>query len=291
MSKPARTVSHEERPPIQPRLFTLPIADDTPRYWMNDDPYATQLLNAFSCIFPGGERFFMKSVLRYQSQITDARLKREVRQFCGQEAVHGQQHEAYNKWAERFGYPLEAMTKRFEERLMRRTRRQPEMIQLALTAALEHFTAVMGNALLTSPKLLERMNPEIRPLWIWHAIEEIEHKAVAYDVMIMVGGRYHHRVIGMFLAIFGLTTSTAVLMAKLLWRDRQLFNFGSAYTCFELMRSSGFLGSVARGIKEYFRRDFHPWQTDDRSLLESFLPLVTSYVPEQRSTMPREVPA
>jgi predicted metal-dependent hydrolase len=224
---------------------------------MNDDPYATQLLNAFSCIFPGGERFFMKSVLRYQSKVTDPRLKREVRQFCGQEAVHG----------------------------------QPEMIQLALTAALEHFTAVMGNALLTSPKLLERMNPEIRPLWIWHAIEEIEHKAVAYDVMIMVGGRYHHRVIGMFLAIFGLTTSTAVLMAKLLWRDRQLFNFGSAYTCFELMRSSGFLGSVARGIKEYFRRDFHPWQTDDRSLLESFLPLVTSYVPEQRSTMPREVPA
>ena len=283
MNTKFKIVDVSDRPVIQPRLFTLPLSSNVPRYWANNDAYATHLLNAFSCIFPGGERFFVRSVLRFQPQVVDPRLKREVRQFCGQESVHGQQHEAYNQWAKCFGYPLDEMTEKFEATLIRNSSMHSDIFCLALTAALEHFTAVMGNALLTSDELLESFHPEVRPLWIWHAIEEIEHKAVAYEVLMQIDGRYGLRVGAMILAILGLVTSTMILMSRLLWKDRQIFNLRSFIRWMSLMYRTGFMTSVISGIAEYFRPGFHPWQTDDRTLLERYMPKVLGYVREQRA--------
>ncbi len=47
--------------------------------------------------------------------------------------------------------------------------------------ALEHFTAILAHQLLADPRHLEGAEKETADLWRWHAVEEIEHKGVAYD--------------------------------------------------------------------------------------------------------------
>jgi hypothetical protein len=278
MNSPASSVPRDQRPDIQPRNFDMPIGDDTPRYFANNDPYLTHFMNALSCIFPGGERFFVSSVLAYQKQVTDPELKRQVRQFCAQESIHGQQHEAFNLWTERYGLGMAEMTKNYEATLLKTSRRESKLSKLATTAALEHMTAVLGNALLSNPEVQKILHPNVLQLWMWHAIEEIEHKAVAFDVYQEMGGTYSRRVGKFIAATIGLALSAIILMTILLWRDRQLFNVRSMVRFVRIFWVTGYAATAWRGYREYFRRDFHPWQTDDRKLLNKYLPDVTKYV-------------
>ena len=279
MAHSHKIVPHDQRPVIQPRLFSLPKPTDLPRYWMDNDPYTTHLLNALSCIFPGGERFFVKSVLDYQNQLAEQSLKRDARAFCGQEAVHGQQHEAFNEWSADFGLGLAELTRKEEAHMLRRLSKLPKINRLAVTAALEHMTAIMGNALLNSPTVMEKMHPQVRALWVWHAIEEIEHKAVAHEVYYAVGGNHSGRYVAMVFAFIGLISRAFLLTGILLHREKQLFNFRSMLRFANNLIGSGYAGRVWSGLKEYFHANFHPWQIDDRALLAEYLPQVTGYVP------------
>ena len=281
MAKQLTTIPPQERPSIQIRHFSLPEAKDIPRYWMDNNPATTHFLHALSCIFPGGERFFVKSVLAYQSDLTDPRLKREARQFCGQEAIHGQQHEAFNSWDSELNLRLAQMTRIAEEKILSRLSKLSKRHQLAMTVALEHITAIMGHALLMSPDLMQRMDPRIRPLWIWHAIEEIEHKAVAHEIFYSVGGQHRERYVALIYGALGLTDAWIRIMSRLMWRDGKLFDLKSYYHWIKLLHKTGFLRHVWLGFKDYFRHDFHPWQTDDRALLERFIPQVGPYVPQR----------
>lgn len=282
MNNHVSIVKNIDRPSIYLRTFSLSLSDDLPQYWVNDDPYSTHMLNAFSCIFPGGERFFVRSVLRFQNQIKDSRLKRDVRQFCGQESLHEQQHEAYNYWAQKRGLPLEEMTQKFDDLLLRNAHRSSAIFKLSITVALEHFTAVMGRALLSSDSLRDKFHPAIRPLWIWHAIEEIEHKSVAYEVLQQVDRRYWTRFSGMIVAIVSLMASTAVLMAILLWREKKLFHVKSLWRWLRMLYETDFLKNVGVGVLKYFRAEFHPWEVDDRELIAKFIPKIQPFIADYR---------
>ena len=140
------------------------------------------------------------------------------------------------------------------------------------------MTAVLGHALLSTPEVQKIMHPNVLQLWMWHAIEEIEHKAVAFDVYQEMGGGYIRRVGQLLGATIGLTLSAIILMTILLWRDRQLFNMRSFFRFIRIFWVTGYAATAWRGYREYFRRDFHPWQTDDRDLLNTYLPDVGKYV-------------
>ena len=161
-----------------------------PKYWWDNDPAKTLLLAALSASFPPGERFFIDSVRHYQKEITDPELKAAVRAFIGQEAHHSKEHEALNGYMQARGINL----KRLEREVMwlmnvLRKRLSPER-QLAHTVAVEHFTALMAEEFLLKYDALEEMDPRMAPIWAWHAIEESEHKAVAFDVYQQVSGNY-----------------------------------------------------------------------------------------------------
>lgn len=283
MSTKRSALRAEDRPSIQIRHFTLPKNSGTPRYWMDEDPATTHFLHALSCIFPGGERFFVKSVLAYQNDIDDPRLKRDARLFCGQESVHGQQHEAFNARADEFDLKLQEITRAEESRIMRRLSLFSKRRQLATTVALEHMTAIMGHALLKSPDLMQLMHPHVRPLWIWHAIEEIEHKAVAHEIYYSVGGHDRERYWALIVGSLGLMTASLKITVQLMKHDGMLFNWKSYLRLMSNLHRTGFLGHVWVGYKDYFRSDFHPWQTDDRQLLEQFVAEINQYVPQRNS--------
>jgi predicted metal-dependent hydrolase len=245
-----------------------------PRWWHGGDPVATAFFNALSCTFPAGEKFFMDSVRAYRRTV-DPVLQKQIAGFIAQEAVHSREHAAFNKLAADSGYTvatLEARTKRVLD--FARTRAKEH--QLAATCALEHFTAILAHELLaTNGRDMDAAPEDAARLWGWHAIEEVEHKAVAFDTFLAVTAhwsgvrRYALRVRAMILATIILAMTMRANMADLyredglrgprIWWRTLKFLFGRP----------GMLRRVTPAWLTYFRPGFHPWQHDDRAVLAS----------------------
>jgi predicted metal-dependent hydrolase len=258
------------RPEIRPRDVDFDLGE-LPRHWHGGDPYVTHFFNGLSLMFPEGERFFMDAVRRYQDRVTDPQLKCEVRGFLGQEGIHAREHRRYNALLEQQGYPARAI-ERFVARGVAFDRKLPPLWQLAMTCALEHFTAVFADVILRDPRLFARAHPAMARLWRWHALEEAEHKAVAYDVYQTVapGLRgYLRRVTVMLYVTFGFAAQTLVHESWLLRSEGLLWKLRARRRAFRyLWVKPGFLRTGLRHYLAYYRRDFHPSQVGSADAIE-----------------------
>lgn len=256
---------------ITPRDLRLERQARSPRWWANNDPAGTAVMNALSLSFPDGERFFIQAVRRYEKQAPEA-LRPQIRAFVTQEAMHTREHMAFNEMIEASGYDTAGTLKLIDERL-EISRSRPPLAQLAATVALEHFTATFAHRLLTRPELLSGAPEEAGRLWRWHAIEEIEHKSVAYDLFMHVIAsepplkRWYWRVLAM-----GLTTlyfTTTIRRASLLLMKQD--GFTGLKARWRLWRwlwlRPGLYRMVLTDAFSFYQPGFHPWQKDDRALI------------------------
>lgn len=164
---------------IIPRDIHFGISEASRRHWFDNDLQKTAIVDCFSVALPEGERFFIRSLTHYTNKMSDQELADEIRGYAVQEAFHTREHLDYNKSLEALGYPVAKMEKNICGTL--RTIKSP-LIRLAVTCAIEHFTAVFSFATLRNPKIFEKADMRYRRLWTWHALEELEHMAVAIDV-------------------------------------------------------------------------------------------------------------
>jgi len=246
--------------------FSFPA--DLPRWWASDDPFETHLFNALSLTFPLGEQAFIDSVRHYADQITDPALKDDVRAFIGQEMQHSREHEALNAFIERQGLPAQEVYDFVSARIAETQREAPPIVALAVTCALEHFTAIMANAMLEDPDVMAGVDPRVRPLWIWHAIEETEHKSVAFDVFQHVGGSYRVRAFTMLYVTREFVGNQARFHRQLMKADGQMGNVRSwARGLHKYWGPRGIFTRLVPAYLDYFRPDFHPWQHDNRALI------------------------
>jgi uncharacterized protein len=185
-------------------------AGRVPAHWFATDPYATAVVSGLSVMFPDGEAFFVEAVRACRDLVPtdDERLLEEISAFVLQEAMHGKGHRAFNEMLAAQGSEAVPLFEAEVRRLLGFYRaRAPKHTRLAITCALEHFTAILAEELLGSEELRGCFHPSVAPMWIWHAIEETEHKAVAFDVYQAAGGGYLHRC-----AIMVATTITFLAM-------------------------------------------------------------------------------
>lgn len=176
--------------PIRPRHPTFDLEEALAGDWHGGSPFRTAFFNAMSLSFPSGERFFIDAVREHEAGIDDPALKEAVRGFIGQEAVHRRVHAAYNEtFCRRRGYDLAALEAPFLAGVEWSEANLSPLARLASTVALEHLTATLAAALLDRRSgLLAGADPRVAELWRWHAVEEIEHKSVAFDVYAVAGG-------------------------------------------------------------------------------------------------------
>lgn len=244
--------------------------NDLPRYWWDNDPMKTLLLAALSSGFPPGEKFFIDSVRHYEKDITDPELKKAVKAFIGQEAHHSKEHKAMNGFLDERGIDLATLDREIEGFMnWMRSHLSPER-QLAHTVAVEHFTALMAEEfLLKYDDALETMDPRIAPLWAWHAVEESEHKAVAFDVYKAIGGSEFSRATEMMLVSFLFPVFTTIHLTRLMKADGQLFNLKSWAKGLNYMWGKpGVFRKLIPAYLQFYRPDFHPWQHDASALVE-----------------------
>jgi uncharacterized protein len=260
---PARAV------PTRRMDFTEAFAD-VPRDFARDgDLIACHIASALSAVFPDGEDFFVRSVRYYRDQVTDPLLKRQVAGFIGQEAVHGREHRAFNDRLDELGYPTKKFERFTKKGLAIRERLLPPTSNLAATAALEHFTATLAELVLTSEDTRDLFgHPAVRDLFVWHALEESEHKAVAFDVYKTVGGSERTRVWTMNALTFGFIVGTTAQVVISLLGDRRTYARGNLRRSLGNLRRSPLASrELWRRLRDYNRRDFHPDDRDTNELV------------------------
>jgi len=258
---PPRRISFEES------LQTVPT-----HFAVDGDLILSHLAASLSSVFPDGEDFFVRSVRSYRGDITDPDLKRQVNGFIGQEAMHGREHRVFNDRLDQLGYP----TKRFEtftrKGLALREKVAPRIANLAATAALEHFTATLAELILTREDVRDLFgHDEVRNLFLWHALEENEHKAVAFDVYKAVGGSERTRVWTMKFLRFGFVAGMAIQIVVSLLGDRETFQRGRLRQSWKRFRRSPLMSrELWLALKDYDRPDFHPDDRDTTALVEEW---------------------
>ncbi|MGP0173537.1 metal-dependent hydrolase [Pseudomonas sp. NCHU5208] len=241
----------------------------TPKYWFYNDPFMSQFMNNLSSLFPYGEKFFVDSVRAVRDEITDPQLKKDISAFIGQEAMHSKEHAAYNDYANEHGIDLERLELRIKVLLEWTTRFSTKKHRLAATCALEHFTATMAEQLLKREDLTTQMNdPKLYQLWMWHAIEENEHKAVCYDVYQSLYGGYFTRVFVMMTTTVMFAGVIGWFQLHLLRKDGQLFNWRSWALGLKKLFGprEGFFTKMIGPYLDYYRPGFHPKDHDTTEL-------------------------
>jgi len=245
--------------------------DGVPRHFMADgDLVSSHLIAVMSAIFPPGEDYFVRSVERVRDRITDPALAADVDAFIAQEDEHGEQHRRLNRVLAERGEPVDVIGRYVAWVARRADRHLSPMANLAITAALEHHTAVVAEILLGDPAARARFgHPGPLHLLCWHALEETEHKAVAFDVYRHLGGRERTRVRAMwamnigFALEIGAWTTVATLADPTTWRHP-----GRALRSLWRLRTSPFLSRrLFRRLADYHRRGFHPDDVDSTELV------------------------
>lgn len=268
----AQTSNPERKVPTRRMSFEESMRD-LPRHFAGDgDLIAGHVIASLSSVFPDGEDYFVRSVRHYRDRIDDPALKRQVSGFIGQEAVHGREHRVFNDRLAELGYPTKQYEKftrmglRFRERIL------PPISNLAATAALEHFTATLAELVLTSEEIRDLIGADaVRDLFVWHALEESEHKAVAFDVYKAVGGGERLRVFTMNFFRFGFVFGMCVSVVLSLLRDRATYRKGNLRRSWRRVRSSPLVDpAVWAQLKDYNRPDFHPDDSDTTELVETW---------------------
>jgi predicted metal-dependent hydrolase len=245
-----------------------------PRHWLANNAVATHIANGVNVLFPEGERFFVRSVHRYASKIEDPILQKQMKGFFGQEGKHAGTHEDFNKTLEQQGFQLKNFLRFYRflafgviERL------SPPQLRLAITAASEHFTAILAEVALRDSVIKNHGHPVMKQLLLWHAAEEIEHKAVAFDVLQKINPSYALRMWGLAVATLCLGGFWTIATLTLLRQDKKLgAPSADAIPLQRLRRQEDILRrTFVGGLRQYIKRDFHPNQNDNLWLAQQYL--------------------
>lgn len=238
--------------------------DDTlPKYWFAGDPFKTRFFDAMSTMFPEGEKYFIESVRAYRDEITDPLLAAQVGDFTYQEAQHSIAHGLFNDRLRAQGIDVDRFEASIRVYFGLLKRYMPKSVNLANTAAAEHLTAIISHVW-TRDDIQRDSDPRMRALLYWHGVEEIEHKAVAFDVLQKVAkAGYVTRIASMVYESLGFPLSVHLFMDNMFKvdgfsaRERlRLWAGGLRW----LYGRNGLMHSLLPSYLSYYRPDFHPWQ-------------------------------
>lgn len=254
--------------PVRLRWADRPV----PRHFVGGDLIQSHLAVVASSMFPPGEAFFVRSVRHFRDQITDPALAADVTAFVGQESMHAREHRSLNRRLAELGYPTARLERRATLALRVLERLLTPRACLAATAALEHVTATLAEAILSSADVRDLfLDEQVRRLVVWHALEECEHKAVAFDVYRAVGGR-RWVVVGFFR--LAMVTSTFDLLGGLfttMWSDPAARRRGAVLASLRALPTSPFARAGVRdGLAAFARPGFHPTDRDTSALTASW---------------------
>jgi len=238
--------------------------NEIPRFWFGGDPFITRMFDALSLTFPDGERYFIQSVRLFRDQITDPDLKQRVADFIRQEAQHGIAHDHMNQVMKEQGMPVDLFIRRLTKIFKFELEQRSPQYNIAMTAAAEHLTALMAETFYNQKATLREAHPYVRALFAWHAIEEMEHRDVAFDVMKQVGN------VPESTRKFTLAWTTVLMLGFTIYRTNVMLEY-DGFTPLQRLKmnirglpwflgKNGIFRRMGKQYRDWFNKDFHPNQ-------------------------------
>ena len=253
--------------------FSMDGADNGP--WLDGDPVATAIFNAMSLTFPDGERLFIDAVKAYRGRVS-GKLAQDVKDFIAQEAIHSREHHLLNNKIDRTKYPVAEIEAEINANIEFGRSGGPFRMLMA-TICLEHFTSMMADLMIDleidGAPLFSKTDPALERLWRWHAMEETEHKAVAYDVFLEATKgwapikRYFRRCLSMLLITQNFTSNIAEYAARMLVIDGYTQKDAERAVKEFLWKKPALFGKGWKVWLSWFKPGFHPWDHDNRDVM------------------------
>ena len=256
------------------------------RHWNGGDAFLSAWFNALSMSFPFGEQFFIDAVRAGEKHLgnkaADVEMRATIKNFIGQEATHRFLHTQYNDHLARQGFhnTWEVRAIAQSEKLKRRIKHSPyaHLHELGLTAAYENITSVLGYEVMLSVNephdWLANADSRLQTLWRWHSAEEMEHRAVAFDLYAHLGGNYRRRVFWFTFAILRFSLDLTRQTTRNLWDDKTLHLPSTWWSALQFVFGRhGVVRRLSGPLLAYFKRDFHPKHHGDDALLSQWLHL------------------
>jgi uncharacterized protein len=257
----------QSQTPIVPRKAPdFGLDGDIPRYWLDNDPFKSRFFDAMQLLFPEGEKFFIACVRDYKDQITDPELQQQVKDFTYQEGQHAMVHMQFNQRLREQGIAVDHIIERQKGIMFGFFRKYfPRSFTLGQTAAGEHLTALMCHGFFDVKNLMDKADPRVRAMYAWHAVEEIEHKAVAFDVMQKVAkAGYLTRILSFMLVTFTFPFHVFMIMNHMFKVDGLKNRFSLWLRgLWWLYGWKGLYPRVMPHYLAYFLPGFHPWKFGD----------------------------
>lgn len=262
-----RPTARDPQIPVRQMNFGFAQAAIPPHHVANN-PLITAIFSNLSAAIPEGERFFVRSVRHFRQQITDPVLQKAIAGFIGQEAFHAREHDQFNLALDKLGLPMQRHEQLFLKAI-HLLEKLPPKAQLAATAALEHYTAIIAEQLMRDDFVRSQLPPLMHDFWLWHAIEESEHKAVAFDVYQQISGSYPFRA-GIMLLVSAVYWPLVLgLVFKQIIQSGDVWNLRkTAYGAWVTLGPRGFFTQMTFKYLDYLKPNFHPNDHEVNGLLQ-----------------------
>ena len=262
---------------VMPKVPKIDWSEGVARHWVQGNPSCTHFFNTISLMTPHGEKFFIDSVRSVTAEMElafDPELSSDVEAFILQELSHSNQHRQYNAILQQ-SFGLKKIIYNSEKLYRIAKRHTSALTQLGFVCGYEHCTAVLGNYLLSNQKIFSKADSRMVLLWCWHAVEEIEHKSVCFNLYQAAGGGWLRRVLCFLAVTVESIVSFSVLWLYLLWKDDCLRHDTILKTVSDSVRlflgRNGVNWELLRWWWKYLSPAFHPEKNGDRQILESWI--------------------
>lgn len=257
---------------IERRVIGHDFDAGIPRYWALANPVISCFFHALSSVIPRGERFFIQTVEEAAVRVSNTALLADVQGFIDQESQHRIGHGAMNEWVASQGYPVGRVEQGIDRLLGWVERHLSSKYQLALTVALEHFSCLLSDRFLRAEGLQVALHPAMQRFLVAHCVEEIEHKAVAFDLYQQAYGDYLARILMMLFVTVIFAPNVFRIQFIYLRHDRHLWNIRAWMQAVRFFWfRPGWFGHTIPGYLAYYRPGFHPWQNDNSELVSFHL--------------------
>ena len=195
------------------------------KYWLHDSVFISSFFDSSSFLIPDTERFIVKLVKRIAPDISDEELRKKAELLIHEESAHYSVHESYNTMLLREGYkigfPMYINTAifKFADKYF------SNLTNMAITLTIEFFTLIVAKQFV--PFLAAQINVDerLKRLWMWHAIEEIEHSSISFDLFVYHKGGYIRRIAAFLFTTFVIFPLANISHLYLLSQNGGLFNF------------------------------------------------------------------
>lgn len=244
---------------IAVREMTFEVERESGGVWNNRYPEMCHTLNAFQLALPFLEPYFIDALRGARERIDDLKLAGDVAAFCAQEANHARQHRRYCRLLRKHYPGLADYETKIQRSLIASRQHDSLDWRLAYTAGYEAITAELARWLFRcAGDWFPDQEHEFAKLMTWHAVEEIEHRHVAFDALQSVNPNYLLRVRGLAAAMHKTWTDMVPVVTYLLEVDGYHRRWDSKLR--RLVFRVRFLTELGPMLARYLRPGYHPSQ-------------------------------